>query len=569
MNPATTIAVEDVRVPLRDGLVLHADLYRPAGAGRHPVLVLRNPYDRRVAQSYLYAHPSWYAAQGYAVLVQDVRGRWGSDGRFDPLVNEGRDGADTVAWSAEQPWSNGRVGLYGFSYPAMSQLLASAEQPPGLRAAVPALAPSQLRAGWLYDGGAFALAFALGWAIELGADQARRRSPGLEAELLAVAADPRPWFTSRPLRDLPLFRRNRICDFYFDWIEHETDGAWWSERQVEGRYDRIRVPAMHIGGWYDAFVDGTLTNWAGLRAAGHAPQRLIVGPWHHLPALVPAGPIPFGPGSLRDLDADQLAWFDLWLRDHDGGATGRAPVSAYLTGADRWVELDDWPPPAARPVRWWLHSRGRANGAAGDGTLTTESPGNEPPDVFVYDPAQPVPSAGGHSCCDPGYAPMGPADQVAVEVLHGVLVYTSAPLAQPMVVAGRVTAELHASSSAVDTDWVVKLCDVDTRGRSVNLQEGIVRARFRGSPDVPTPLVPGEVEAYRVELGSVFHRFRPGHRIRVQVSSSSFPAWEPNLNTGHPLGVDAVGDRVIATQQVLHTAGAASFVTLPLLEADP
>jgi putative CocE/NonD family hydrolase len=569
VKPAATIAVEDVRVPLRDGLVLHADLYRPAGAGRHPVLVLRNPYDRRVAQSYLYAHPSWYAAQGYAVLVQDVRGRWGSGGRFDPLVNEGRDGADTVAWAAEQPWSNGRVGLYGFSYPAMSQLLAAAEHPQGLRAAVPALAPSQLRAGWLYDGGAFALAFALGWAIELGIDQARRRSPGLEAELLAVAADPRPWFTSRPLRELPLFRRNHICDFYFDWIEHETDGAWWSERQVEGRYDRIRVPAMHVGGWYDVFVDGTLTNWAGLRAAGHAPQRLVVGPWHHLPALVPAGPIPFGPGSLRDLDADQLAWFDLWLRDHDAGATGRAPVSAYLTGADRWVELDDWPPPAARPVRWWLHSRGRANGAAGDGTLTTEAPGDEPPDVFVYDPAQPVPSAGGHSCCDPGYAPMGPADQVAVEVLHGVLVYTSAALARPMVVAGQVTAELHAASSAVDTDWVVKLCDVDARGRSVNLQEGIVRARFRGSPDVPTLLVPGEVETYRVGLGSVFHRFRPGHRIRVQVSSSSFPAWEPNHNTGHPLGVDALPDRVIATQQVLHTAGAASFVILPLLEADP
>lgn len=569
MKPASTIAVEDVRVPLRDGLVLHADLYRPAGAGRHPVLVLRNPYDRRVAQSYLYAHPSWYAAQGYAVLVQDVRGRWGSDGRFDPLVNEGRDGADTVAWAAEQPWSNGRVGLYGFSYPAMSQLLAAAEHPQGLQAAVPALAPSQLRAGWLYDGGAFALAFALGWAIELGVDQARRRSPGLEAELLAVAADPRPWFTSRPLRDLPLFRRNRICNFYFDWIEHETDSAWWSERQVEGRYDRIQVPAMHVGGWYDVFVDGTLTNWAGLRAASHVPQRLVVGPWHHLPALVPAGPIPFGPASLRDLDADQLAWFDLWLRDHDGGATARAPVSAYLTGADRWVELNDWPPPAARPVRWWLHSRGRANGAAGDGTLTTEAQGNEPPDVFVYDPAQPVPSAGGHSCCDPGYAPMGPADQVAVEVLHDVLVYTSAPLAQPMVVAGRVTAELHASSSAVDTDWVVKLCDVDARGRSVNLQEGIVRARFRGSSDVPAPLVPGEVEAYRVGLGSVFHRFRPGHRIRVQVSSSSFPAWEPNLNTGHPLGVDALPDRVIATQHVLHTVGAASSVTLPLLEADP
>ena len=569
MKPAATIALDDVRVPMRDGLTLHADLYRPAGPGRHPVLVLRNPYDRRVAQSYLYAHPSWYAAQGYAVLAQDMRGRWGSEGGFDPIVNEGRDGADTVAWAAEQPWSNGRVGLYGFSYPAMAQLLAAAEQPQGLRAVVPALAPSQLRDGWLYEGGAFALAFALGWAIELGVDQARRQSPALEAELLAAVADPRPWFASRPLRDLPLFRRNRICDFYFDWIGHETDGAWWSERQVESCYDRIQVPAMHVGGWYDVFVDGTLTNWAGLRAAGDAPQRLIVGPWHHLPALVPAAPITFGPASLRDLDLDQLGWFDLWLRDHDSGATVGPPVSAYLTGADRWVELDDWPPPAARPVRWWLHSRGRANSAGGDGTLTTEPPGDEPPDVFVYDPARPVPSVGGHSCCDPGYAPMGPADQAANEVLHDVLVYTSPPLARPTVIAGRVTAELHTSSSAVDTDWVVKLCDVDPRGRSVNLQEGIVRARFRGSLDAPALLVPGEVEAYEIGLGSVFHRFPPGHRIRIQVTSSSFPAWEPNLNTGRPLGVDTLPDRVIATQHVLHTVGSASHLTLPLLEADP
>jgi putative CocE/NonD family hydrolase len=569
VKPAATIAAEDVSVPLRDGLTLRADLYRPAGAGRHPVLVLRNPYDRRFAQSYLYAHPSWYAAQGYAVLAQDVRGRWGSDGQFDPLVNEGLDGADTVAWAAEQPWSNGRVGMYGFSYPAMSQLLTAAELPDGLRAAAPALAPSQLRSGWLYNGGAFALAFALGWAIELGADQARRRSPGLEPALLAAAADPHPWFTHRPLRDLPLFRRNGLCDFYFDWIEHETDSAWWAKRQVEGRYDSIQVPALHIGGWYDVFVDGTLTNWAGLRLAGHAPQRLVVGPWHHLPALVPAGPIPFGQASRRDLDADQLGWFDLWLRDHDPGPTVRPPVSAYLTGADRWVELDDWPPSGARPVRWWLHSRGRANGASGDGTLSTEAPADEPPDVFVYDPAQPVPSAGGHSCCDPGYAPMGPADQLAVEVLHGVLVYTSPPLARPMVVAGRVEAELHASSSAVDTDWMVKLCDVDRRGRSVNLQEGIVRARFRGSPDTPVLLVPGQVETYRVDLGSLFHRFASGHRVRVQVSSSSFPAWEPNLNTGHPLGIDALPDRVVATQQVLHTAGAASFISLSMLASEP
>jgi putative CocE/NonD family hydrolase len=568
VKPATIAIEENLRVPLRDGLELTADVYRPAGAGRHPVLVMRLPYDRRFAQNYLYAHPSWYAAKGYAVVAQDVRGRWGSDGRFDPLVNEGLDGADTVAWAAEQPWSNGRVGMYGFSYPGMSQLLVAAEQPPGLRAVVPALAPSQLRDGWIYDGGAFSLAFALGWAIELGVGEARRRSPSLEPDLLAAAANPGRWFGHRPLRDLPLFRELGICDFYFDWIEHETDGAWWAERQVEGRYDRIRVPALHVAGWYDVFVDGSLTNWAGLRDRARVPQRLVVGPWHHLPALVPAGPIPFGKASQRDLDADQLSWFDLWLRDQDDGVTARPPVSAYLTGADRWVELDDWPPADAMPVRWWLHSRGRANTMAGDGTLSNLEPGDEPPDVFVYDPAQPVPSAGGHSCCDPGYAPMGSADQVAVEVLQGVLVYTSAPLTRPLVLAGQVEAELHAVTSAVDTDWVVKLCSVDERGRSLNLQEGIVRARFRDSLDAPEPLVPGEVVTYRVQLGSVFHRFAAGHRVRMQVSSSSFPAWEPNLNTGHALGVDALPDRVISTQQVLHNAEAASFISLPVVEGE-
>jgi putative CocE/NonD family hydrolase len=567
VEPATIAVDTGVRVPLRDGVALTADVYRPAGAGRHPVLVMRLPYDRRYAQNYLYAHPSWYARQGYAVVAQDMRGRWGSEGRFDPLVNEGRDGADTVAWAAEQPWSNGRVGTYGFSYPGMSQLLLAAEQPPGLGAVIPALAPSQLRDGWIYEGGAFSLAFALGWAIELGVGEARRRSPALEPALLAAAGDTARWLAHRPLRDLPLFREQGICRFYFDWIEHETDGAWWTPRQVEGRYDRVRVPAMHVAGWYDVFVDGSLRNYAGLR--GQAPQRLVVGPWHHLPALVAAGPVTFGQASLRDLDADQLAWFDLWLRDHDRGGAGRPPVSAYLTGADRWVELDDWPPAGTRPVRWWLHSRGRANAMAGDGTLSTEPPGAEPPDVFVYDPAVPVPSAGGHSCCDPAYAPMGPADQAPVEALQGVLVYTSDQLSRPLVAAGMVEAELHAVSSAVDTDWVVKLCDVDERGRSVNLQEGIVRARFRHSLDEPVLLAPGEPEAYRVRLGSLFHRFAPGHRVRVQVASSSFPAWEPNPNTGHPLGVDALPDRVVATQQVLHTAGAASFVTLPLLEGEP
>ncbi len=553
---------------MRDGTVLAADVYRPSGRGRHPVLVMRNPYNRRVAQSYLYAHPSWYAAQGYAVVVQDTRGRWGSGGTLDPVVNEALDGADTVDWAAGQPWSSGRVGMYGFSYPGMAQLLAAAEQPAGLRAIAPALAPSELREGWIYQGGAFALGFALGWAIELGADQARRLGPRLEAELLAAAADPRRYLEFRPLRELPLFTDSRICRFYFDWIDRECDPAYWAARQVADRYHRIQVPGLHIGGWYDVFVDGTLRNWAGLRGQVEAPQRLVVGPWHHVPSLVGTGPISFGADSGIDFDAEQLSWFDLWLRDHDHGLLDLPAVRAFLTGANRWVQLPDWPPPTTA-VPFFLHSRGRANAAGGDGSLSRSEPGPEPPDVFAYDPAQPVPSAGGHSCCWPDVAPMGPADQAAVEALRGVLVYTSPPLAEDLVVAGPVAAELHAVTDAVDTDWVVKLCDVDRHGRSVNLQEGIVRARFRRSRDQPVPVAPGEAEAYRVDVGSVFHVFQRGHRIRVQVTSSGFPAWEPNPNTGRALGVDTVSDRVVATQAVLHAPGAASRIRLPVLEGAP
>jgi putative CocE/NonD family hydrolase len=553
---------------MRDGTVLASDLYRPSAPGRHPVLVMRNPYNRRVAQSYLYAHPSWYAAHGYAVVVQDTRGRWGSGGDFEPVVHEAFDGADTVEWAAGQPWSNGRVGMYGFSYPGMAQLLAAAEQPAGLRAIAPALAPSELREGFIYRGGAFALGFALGWAIELGADQARRKGPQLEAELLAAAADPRRHLDFRPLRELPLFADNRICPFYFDWIDRECDPSYWATRQVADRYDRIRVPGLHVGGWYDVFVDGTLKNWASLQGQVGAPQRLVVGPWHHIPTLTGTAPIGFGAASGMDFDAEQLGWFDLWLRDHDNGLLDLPPVRAFLTGANHWIQLPSWPPPATI-VPFFLHSRGRANAAGGDGTLSRSEPGPEPPDVFLHDPAHPVPSAGGHSCCWPDVAPMGPADQGAVEALRGVLVYTSPPLAEDLVVAGPVTAELHAVTDAVDTDWVVKLCDVDRQGRSVNLQEGIARARFRRSLDHPVLVTPGQADAYQVDVGSVFHAFRSGHRIRVQVTSSSYPTWEPNPNTGHPLGVDTISDRVIATQHVLHAPGVTSCIRLPVLARVP
>ena len=341
-------------------------------------MLLRLPYNRRLAQTILYAHPSWYAAHGYATVVQDVRGRWASGGAFDPIAAEAADGADTIAWAASQPWSNGRVGMYGFSYPGMLQLLAAAERPPGLQAIVPGLAPSQMREGWQYNGGAFALALALGWTLELGRDLARRSCPELEAEFAAALASPSAHYAFRPLREQPLLRSSGVAPFYFEWLAHETEDEYWAERQVETRYADVDVPALHMGGWYDSFADGTLRNFQGLRAQAVSEparqgQRLVVGPWHHIPALMPLGSVDFGPEFWPGIDRLQLRWFDLWLPDKDDGIAAEPSVRVFGMGANRWLDFDGWPPPTTRR-HFFLRSAGRANSREGDGRLSEESP---------------------------------------------------------------------------------------------------------------------------------------------------------------------------------------------------
>jgi putative CocE/NonD family hydrolase len=460
--------------------------------------------------------------------------------------------------------------MYGFSYSGMLQLLGATERPPGLQAIVPALAPSQMREGWLYNGGAFAIAFALGWTLELGRDLAHRLRPDLEAEFVAALSAPTAHYAFRPLRDQPLVRSSGIAPFYFDWMDHEVDDDYWATRQVESRYADLDVPALHIGGWYDSFIDGTLHNFSGVRADAASQQtklgqRLLVGPWHHIPTLTPLGPVDFGPGCETVIDRLQLRWFDLWLRDVDDGLVLEPRVRLFAMGANRWLDLDDWLP-VTTVRRFYLHSGGRANSREGDGQLSEVDPDIQPPDIFVYDPASPVPSAGGHSCCFPTAAPMGPQDQRPVEVLNGVLVYTSEPLDRDLLVVGPITARLYAASDARDTDWVVRVCDLRPDGVSLNIKDGIVRARHAGPSADTKLLTPGEVSAYDVFVGSTCHLFRCGHRIRVHVTSSSFPTWEPNPNTGRPLGVDGIGDLVVATNLVLHEPDAPSAIDLSVLD---
>lgn len=555
-SPGVTVE-RDVPARLRDGVTLRADVYRPSGDGPWPVLLMRNPYDKTYAQGGSgYAHPSWWARHGWVVVVQDCRGRFRSEGVFYPFANEARDGYDSVEWAARLPGADGRVAMYGFSYPGAVQLLAAAERPPSLAAICPGMTAGQFYEGWTYEGGALNLAFAASWAAGLAAYTAHTAGDGPEISRLEAVAGSTDWFSHLPLREPPGLSRDD-APYYFDWLEHPGYDDYWRATAVDEDYSRIQVPGLHVGGWYDIFVAGTVRNFRGL--AGR--QKLLIGPWQHGPwePLLGAG-VDAGPQAVNDW---QLRFLDEVVKNRPSGVLD-APATVYVLGAG-WRDLDGWPPSGSRPVEWFLHSGGRANSRYGDGALSPEPPGDEPPDVFVYDPLAPVASAGGRSCCDDALTPMGPRSQHGSERWGDTLVYTSAPLADDVDLVGDVAVTLHAASTAVDTDFTAKLCRVDPDGESVNLAQGIVRARYRRSRSAPEPLTPGRVEEYRISLGPVGARVPAGYRLRLDISSSDFPHWDRNLNTGGPLGKEGPERAVVATQTVLHDGARPSRVTLPVV----
>jgi putative CocE/NonD family hydrolase len=555
---------------MRDGTTLYADVYRPLSGGPFPVILMRNPYDKTQAETLTYHHPSWYAARGYVVVVQDTRGRWRSEGEFYPFANEAEDGHDTVEWAAALPHSDGRVGMYGFSYVGATQLQAALERPSSLVTICPGLTASQYYDGWAYNGGAFALAFNASWATYLAADDARRRGDDAATQTLNAAFLGAPnYYGQLPLGEYAPLAGSRYGGYFFDWMSHPGYDDYWRRWSLNEDYSRIDVPALHIGGWYDVFLNGTVENFEGLkRGAGseetRSSQKLLVGPWYHLPWSRLTGQTDFGPEARNVVDGWQVRWFERFLKDEDTGVLD-SPVTVFLMGTSRWEDFGSWPPEGVEYRDYHLSSGGAANSINGDGMLSEEPPGREPPDVFTYDPLFPVPSTGGHSCCFPIIAPMGPADQAAVEILNAVLVYTSDPLREELAVVGPVSATLYAATSAPDTDFTIKLCDVSPEGRSVNVQEGIIRARYRDSLADPKPVEPDEVYEYRIDLGPTAHVFGAGHRIRVQVSSSDFPQWDRNLNTGGELGAEGAAAARVATQTVLHDGDHPSRITLPVL----
>lgn len=561
----------DVESTMRDGVILRADVYSPNAPGDFPVLLLRNPYDKSIAQSIVYRHPSWYAARGYLVVVQDTRGRYSSQGFFDPLRREAEDGFDTVQWAATLPNSTGRVGMYGFSYAGATQLLAATQRPPALTCCAPGFTSSDYYSDWTYEGGALNLAFIVSWTVQLLAipDALRRGRPDIAASIARRAADFPALYRERPLAEFPLLAGTDVAQFFFDWLEHDRRDDYWQMISLEHRYDEITVPCLHFGGWYDTFSPGTVHNYAELaRRAGDQTNRhrLVMGPWVHMPWAPIVGNRDFGAEAINRVDELQLQWFDYWLKDQS--ADLGSPVRVFVMGANSWLDADAWPPPQATVQEWFLHSDSGANSLSGSGELSRVVPAAEPPDIYVYDPGAPVPSAGGRSCCDPAVTPMGPACQQQVEIRNDVLIYSTPTLEQPIRVVGDIHLVLHAATSAVDTDWVVRLVDVGQDRCGVNVSQGILRARYRNSLETPSLLDPGTCYKYKISLGPACWEFAAGHRLRVQITSSDFPAHDINTNTGQRVGESGPLDGIVATQVIYHDVQHPTRLLLPVVSDD-
>ena len=573
-KPSGVTVESNVPVPMRDGIVLYADVYRPVRPGQYSVLVQRTPYDK--GQGAVMGIDYQRAARaGYVVVVQDVRGRFASQGDFYPFLHEASDGYDTVEWAAAQLWSNGRVGMVGGSYLGAVQWLAAIARPPHLKAIFPAITPSDYQEGWVFQGGAFQLGFCLSWTLGplvlANLQQMAVSQPALAGlrEALVHAIEHMDETFRLPIPGLSQLAEG-AAPYYDDWIAHADDGAYWSRWSIERQYGELTLPVYHLGGWYDTFLAGTLRNYTGMQAAKGPPQRLIIGPWTHASPLTNvAGDLDFGVASAAasiDLDGIQLRWFDHWLKDEPRGTLDEPPVRLFVMGENRWRDEQEWPLARARETRYYLHSRGQANSLAGDGWLDRYAPGEEPPDRYRYDPRGPVPTRGGGLCCDPVFLPSGAYDQRQVETRDDVLVYTSAVLERDVEVTGPVRLELWAASSAPDTDFTAKLVDVHPSGDAYNIADGIIRARYRESRAHPSSLQPGRAYPFTIDLAATSNLFRAGHRIRLEVSSSNFPRFDTNPNTGAPIGSAEV---VTAAQTVLHNDAHPSYVALPVVPRGP
>ncbi len=556
------ITVErDLPLQMRDGVTLRADVCRPKADGKFPVLLTRTPYDKREVIDFCLKG----AARGYVVVVQDVRGRYASEGDWYPFKYETQDGYDTVEWAAALPYANGKVGMFGGSYVGATQYLAAIAQPPHLAGICPNYTASNYHDGWTYQGGAFEQWFNQSWTTGLALNTIGRQA--------STASDASQWTEKLPLSSYPVLAvpsAEGLAPYFVDWLEHPTYDEYWKRWSIEAHYSQIQVPVFSLGAWYDIFLGGTLRNYEHLKKeagteSARQGQRLMVYVGGHAGGWADrkVGAVDFGEKLPFDLGDVILRWYDRILKGIANGVDQEKPVKIFVMGKNDWRDEEDFPLERAKPTRYYLHSAKAANGLAGGGTLSTVVPADEKPDQYLYDPSDAVPTIGGPLCCGPLSTGIGPEDQRPAEARDDVLVFSLPAFTQSTEVTGPVSLDLYVSSSAVDTDFTGKLVDVWPDGFAQNLTEGILRLRYRNSQEKPEFANPGEIYHITVDLWATSNVFLPGHKLRLEVSSSNFPRFDRNHNTGED---QAHGTHMLrATNIIYHDKSRPSALILPLV----
>jgi putative CocE/NonD family hydrolase len=564
---------ELVMIPMRDGIRLSTFIYHPAvsgkpAPGKFPVLVERTPYGKAGRHALV----ELVARRGYVVLLQDCRGRYESEGEFYPFTIEGPDGYDTVEWAAMQPWSDGRVGTFGGSYTGMDQYATAILRPPHLVAMFIQMAGTSLYESVPYPGGAPAAGWLI-WMMRSAATspQAEQHKSAAEAITATSKSGFREWFRQPPgerpalLKDFPVHAR-----VYKDFYDHPTLDSYWKQPgfYAAGYFKEMKdVPTLYITGWYDIFAQGTLDAFMTLARTQKTEKKLLVGPWPHGIGGEECGEAYFGPEAKEDQGALVADWFDHLLRNDKYELLGPEPVRIYRMGGGDWSRTDrrtlkfggewrtatTWPPADVKPARYYLRA---------GGLLDMAKPADEGPSRYEYDPANPAPTVGGRNNTLPG-APACIQNIAALEKRSDVLSFSTAALKAPVEVTGRLHATLWIASEATDTDFVVRLADVDPNGYAALIADGELRARYRKGFDKPEKLKPGEAAEITVDLGSTSMLFAAGHRIRLQVTSSSFPKLEPNPNTGDLRGWWTKQEKTRNT--VFHDGAHASYLELAVL----
>ncbi|HEV2113592.1 MAG TPA: CocE/NonD family hydrolase [Terriglobales bacterium] len=548
-----------VECRLSDGTTLVSDHYYPAGEGPWPTLLMRQPYGRDIASTVVYAHPVWFARHGYHAVIQDVRGRGDSAGEFYPFRHEGRDGAETIAWLRAHPASNGRIGMYGFSYQGATQLLAAAEQPEGLLCIAPHMTAADLYHGWFYHHGALRLSSTLGWGTQMLREDARRRGLSAASDRLEVA-----WANIRALAaHVPYGAHSAIVDpalpdYVRDWISHREPGEYWTAQDTSARIDCIQIPALHITGWFDTYLEGSIAGYLALcSGAGtefaRTNQYLIAGPWVHIPWGDRVGDANLGDSANLDTDSILLRWFNRWLK-HADDFNDEPRIRYFALGPNEWRCAEELPSDATHPL--YLHSEGHANSRKGDGRLTKDaSRADEPRDLFVYDPEVPVLAPGSAQVLS------GPSDQAVVEMGNNLLVYTSEPVRRETEIFGQPRIRLYATTSAAHADFTAKIVRVTATGRAEFLCIGIARSSwlFRDAD-----YAADEVREWKFTLEPIAFVLAIGERLRLEIASSAFPLYDRNPSTETPPQLADPWNWGRSTQQVLHSASCPSALYLPV-----